>query len=204
MVMYHPPKSQLWGHKVGRRRAADLVEKSFLFLREKCSTDVQKGAEFSVGWTPAKYPSITASVEALEAQLGGNGNAKDFPDRSGPPFRMQRSIISEIQLPLVAFWFDLMVEQIKQIQAVPNCYMLWHLQWKDEIPVFKAGLGWSGNTFGVNLGRPHRLTTTFSFRDISQYLAIKKYLADIDLVELSDNHIRPKGSIPLASRAKNE
>ncbi len=99
-----------------------------------------------------------------------------------------------------------MIEPIKKKHAVPDIYMLWPFRWNDEAPVynpvFKDGLDWSGNMFGINLGRPHRLTTTFNFRDIDQYFAIKKYLADIDLVALSDIHIRPKGSIPIPQQSK--
>src|SRR4051812_12872963 len=35
MLKYHPPKSQLWGHRVGKLSAVQLLERSERFLREQ-------------------------------------------------------------------------------------------------------------------------------------------------------------------------
>jgi hypothetical protein len=46
--------------------------------------------------------------------------------------------------------------------------------------------------FGVHLARPQRITTMLSFRTVEQYQAVKAELKRLELVELSDRHIRPK------------
>ena len=46
--------------------------------------------------------------------------------------------------------------------------------------------------FGIHLGRPHRITTIFTFRDLQQYETIKSALSDLGLPELSDRHLRPR------------
>jgi hypothetical protein len=202
MITYHPPISQIWGHQVGRLKAELIVERSLQFLEEKCSSETHTPAELSIGWTPEKQPAVTASVEAIKGRLGDNSNIVELPDAAGLLFRNLRWNVSETQLPSVALWFDSIARPLKKIEVVAHLSMLWKPDWKDQVPVPRPEHHWSGNMFGVHLGRPHRLTTYFAFRDIPHYLTIKKYLAEIGLVVLSDTHVRPKGSIAVPSWRK--
>jgi hypothetical protein len=44
----------------------------------------------------------------------------------------------------------------------------------------------------MHLGRPHRVTTMFTFRDVERYQQTKAYLAQAGLVKLSDKHLHPE------------
>jgi hypothetical protein len=68
--------------------------------------------------------------------------------------------------------------------------------WRAEPPPPEPPLDAPGGIFGVHLGRPHRITTTFNFRDVAGYRDIQAYLSQIGLVELSDRHVRPKAAVP--------
>ena len=48
-----------------------------------------------------------------------------------------------------------------------------------------------GGMYGVHLPQPGALTTMFSFVSTSHYQTIKDYLEKIQLVVLSDKHLRP-------------
>src|SRR5689334_15979691 len=50
VIQYNPPKSQVWGHQVGRLQAAAVVERGLGFLDAHCSVIDAQPSELMIGW----------------------------------------------------------------------------------------------------------------------------------------------------------
>ena len=91
----------------------------------------------------------------------------------------------------VATSFDKLAKSLGTKEVVAQATTFWTFAWRDELPPLLPFQS-AGGMFGIHLGRPHRITTMFTFRDVERYLSMKAYLAELGLAELSDKHLRPK------------
>jgi len=199
VIKYCPPKSQIWGHRLGRLTAVQIVERGLRFLNEQSSTAEAKPAEFIVDWSAHSDRSVSETIHAINGQLGAAAKVGDYRDGTGLMFHHLRWLVSAAQLPAVASWFDELREALHQGEVVAHCSMTWMFKLKDEAGEDESVERYGG-MFGIHLGRVQGITTMFGFRDVAHYGTIKDYLRSIELVELSDKHVRPKGSVPMTAR----
>jgi hypothetical protein len=195
MITYHPPKSQWWGHQVSRLSAVQVVERGLRFLKEKAKIKSLLSADLMVLWNSADSPALSHSMEKLIRTLGSPSHMNDLPGLRGSISRQYRWTISKEHLITVAEWFDEVRPAMDSTEVVGHCIAMWDFEWltdSNSLPPTKK----IENMFGIQLGRPHRISTVFGFRTVADYISLKAFLTEISLVKLSDNHIRPKGSIP--------
>jgi hypothetical protein len=69
MLNYHPPKSQVWGHRVGRLSTLELFDRSAQFVREQMIILAEPNTQFTVDWTAVRSPEISESVESIRKVL---------------------------------------------------------------------------------------------------------------------------------------
>ncbi len=188
MISYSPPKSQAWGHRIGRLSASKIVDIGLQFIEEQCSCSSTPESELGIGWMSDCDSNISRSVNELIREIGEPITTVDVPSLVGT-FRQNQWTLSSGHLVAIASWFDLVREPLKHKELVATCGTCWGIQWRINNKRISGGM------FGIHLGQPHRLTTAFTFPDISHYEIIKRYLSDIGLVKLSDTHIRPKTAL---------
>ena len=188
MIRYQPPKSQVWGHQVGRLTAVELVDRCRRFLDEQCTIVRLDRSELMIGWMPTHDAQVSAIAAEVEEALGPPTAADELPRDDGQIFRYRRWSFDTDKLPAVASWIDRLAEVTKTSDVVAHSSTFWTLAWRGE----PASERPPDSAFAVHFGRPHRLTTLLLFRDLEQYARIKKYLEEIGLVQLSDKHMRPK------------
>jgi hypothetical protein len=68
-------------------------------------------------------------------------------------------------------------------------------QWRDTSIAEDSPVPFPNSVLGVFYSRPRCVSTFFQFETIQRYYNVKKYLIDLELVTLSDRHVRPKGAI---------
>jgi hypothetical protein len=203
VIRYSPPKSQVWGHQVGRLTATAVVERCLSFLNAHCSVIDSQPSELMIGWNEGPNERATQDVVAdVDRTLGQPTTVNEMPSADGRRFRQRRWPFTADRLSVVATWFDKLADVLKTQEVVAqsstNCIFAWRGEPEPLRPLESAG-----GMLGIHLGRPHRITTMFSFRDLEQYASIKAALSELELVELSDKHLRPKLGTPAAKgRAK--
>ncbi|MCA9146875.1 MAG: hypothetical protein KDB05_29055 [Planctomycetales bacterium] len=188
MISYSPPKSQAWGHRVGRHTATKIVDLGMKFLSEQCSSVTTPQSELEIGWMCENQPELSRSIDELTSRVGEASATIDFPFPNGL-FRQNRWSLSSTHLTVIAEWFDRVKEQVEENAVVATCGTCWGIQWKNDPETVSGGM------FGIHLGRPHRITTMFTFPDISRYEMTKRYLIAVGFVTLSDKHISPKTAL---------
>ncbi|MDB5345626.1 MAG: hypothetical protein JWP89_4003 [Schlesneria sp.] len=193
MIRYSPPKSQIWGHQVGRLSATAIVDRCTQFLSDKCTIIYSQPSELMVGWNSTLHPLLSELAVEIDQVLGQPTAINELPSADGELFRQHRWQFSLDYLPAVATWFDRLAKPMKTQDVVAQSITYVMFAWQDEPPPLLP-MQSAGGTFGIHLGVPHRITTMFSFRDVNRYQSIKGYLSQIELVELSDKHVRPKMS----------
>lgn len=203
MIRYNPPKSQVWGHQVGRLTATAIVGRCLSFLDSHCVVINSQPSELMIGWNEGPQARVTEEVvRDVDQTLGQPTTVNDMPGGDGRLFHQRRWPFSAEHLPVVATWFDKMAEALKTQDVVAQSSTFWMFAWRDE-PAPLRPLESPGGMLGVHLSRPHRITTMFSFRDLDKYATVKAALSDLELVELSDTHLRPKiGPSAAKRRAK--
>ena len=156
-----------------------------------------------LGWTDTEHaPAVEAVVHEIDRMLGEPTTVNELPSANGRLFRQCRWPFSAEQLPVVASWFDKLADVLKTQDVVCQSSTNWIFAWRDE-PAPLRPIESPGGMFGIHLGRPHRITTMFSFRDLDGYTRVKTALSELGLVELSDKHLRPKpGAFATKRRAK--
>jgi len=191
MIQYHPPKSQIWGHRVGRLSAATVVERALRFLEEHCTIISSGPAQFAVSWTSPDYPSIRQVIDEIDQVLGRPEAVVSLPMPDGQTFHKSVWPFPDARLGAVAAWIDRLAGLSKSSDVLAHTSKFWSFAWRDEPQpaLFQQS---AGGRFGVHLGPPNRITTSFSFRDMDRYQAMKKYFKDIGLANLSDKHVRPR------------
>jgi hypothetical protein len=205
MIHYHPPKSQVWGHQVGRLTAAQVVGLSFRFVKEQCTITNSQQSELTLGWNVIKRPEVSAIADDAGVALGGatfeHERPDVRPDAVGETYRIRRWKIGGDDLPKVASWFDRISGPIATYEVTAHCSIGWFFAWRDEpLPLRKFES--AGGHFMIHLGSPHRISTAFSFWSIEKYDEIKQYLQAIGLAELSDRHLTPKAEMRRLGRVK--
>ena len=191
MLHYHPPKAQVWGHQVGRLSATTLVDRSLRFLNDRCAVIGSQPSDLVILWNAALHPAVRDVVADIDEALGPATAVNKLRDASGQVFRQHHWPFPADKLPAVARWFGELADSMRTKQVVARASTIWSFAWSDEPPPLRH-LETPGGLFGVHLFPPHRITTSFSFRDMDHYVRIKAYLAELGLVQLSDRHLRPK------------
>jgi hypothetical protein len=191
MIQYHPPKSQIWGHRVGRLSAAMVVERALRFLDKHCTIITSDPAKLAVSWTSTDYASIQRVIDDVEQAIGRPQAEVDLPMPDGRTFHQRVWRFLDAQLGSAAAWIDQFAGLSKTGDVLPHTSKLWTFAWRDEPKVALPEQA-PGGMFGVHLGPLNRITTSFSFRDMDRYQAMKRYFKDIGLANLSDKHVRPK------------
>lgn len=199
MIRYQPPKSAVWGHQVGRLKATIIVDRCLKFLHAQCAIIDSQPSELIVGWNSGIHSLVSEVAAEIDQTLGQPTRVNELPREDGGIFRQFWWPFHADKLPVVANWFDRLAECPKAQDVVAQASTFWTFAWRDEPPPF-VPLQSPGGMFGIHLGQPHRITTMFSFRDVERYLRIKAYLAELELVELSDKHLRPKINMNTSER----
>ena len=202
MIRYNPPKSQVWGHQVGRLSATAVVDRCWQFLNDQCTIINSQPSELMIGWNSEQHGLVSEVASEVDRNLGQPTTVNELPRAGGQVFRQRRWPFPADKLAAVAKWFDRLAESLKTDQVVAHSSTFWIFAWHDEPPPLRP-IESAGGMLGIHLGRPHRITTAFSFRDFDEYSRIKAYLSGLELVELSDRHLRPKtGAVTAKRRAK--
>ena len=153
-----------------------------------------------IGWNDGPHARVTEDVVGeVEQTLGQPITVNEMPSVGGRLFRQRRWPFSAEHLPVVATWFDKLADVLKTRDVVAQSSTFWIFVWRDE-PSPVSPMKSPGGILGIHLGRPHRITTMFSFRDLDRYASVKAKLSELGLVELSDKHLRPKVGTPAAKR----
>jgi hypothetical protein len=194
MIRYTPPKSQIWGHQVGRLSATAIVDRGTQFLSTNCTIINSQPSLLMVGWNTTLHPVVSKLADEIDQTLGQPTVVNELPSADGQLFRQRHWSFAAEHLPAVATWFDRLAQPMKTQDVVAQSSTYWAFAWQDELPPLLP-LQSAGGMFGIHLGKPHRITTMFTFRDVQRYQNIKAYLAELGLVELSDKHVRPKMSL---------
>lgn len=197
MIRYQPPKSQVWGHQVGRLSAVELVDRCRRFLDEQCTILRLDKSEFSLAWKPIHDVLLSGVAAEVDQTIGLPTVSSERPAGDGDlGYRGRRWSFDGDKLPIVASWVDRLAALTKTSDVVVHSSTFWSLAWREEPPSERT----PDSAFAVHLGRPHRLTTLLLFRDPEQYARIKKFLEEIGLVQLSDKHLRPKTCLDATKR----
>jgi hypothetical protein len=191
MIRYLPPKSQAWGHQLGRLSASSIVERYSQFLNDQCTVIESRPSDLTMTWESSQHPLISDVVAKIEATLGWAGAVNEMPGAGGELFRQCRWQFTTDMLAVVATWFDALSKPLKTRKIVAHSSTFWIFAWSDE-PQPLIPLESAGGMLGIHLGQPHRVTTMFSFRDFNRYLRIKEDWEALGLAKLSDKHLRPK------------
>jgi hypothetical protein len=192
VIQYNPPKSHVGGQQVGRLAAADVVERGLRILDAQCSVIDAQPSELMVGWNDGPHARVAEGVvHAADQTLGRPTAVNELPSGDGKLFRQRRWPFAAERLPVVATWFDTLADAIKSQDVVAHSSTMWIFAWRDE-PAPLRPMESAGGMFGIHLGRPHRITTLFSFRDMERYASVKAALSELELIELSDKHLSPK------------
>jgi hypothetical protein len=191
VIRYSPPKSQVWGHQVGRLSAGAIVERSTAFLGSQCTIINSQPSELMIGWNAGQDEALVEVLGEIDQALGRPTTVNERASAGAELFRQRRWPFGAESLRAVAGWFDRLAALLKTREVVAQSSTFWVFAWRGEAVPLRP-LESAGGMFGIHLGRPHRITTVLSFRDLEQYETIKAALAELDLVELSDRHLRPK------------
>src|SRR3954447_1850584 len=181
MIRYSPPKSQVWGHQVGRLPAVAVVERLLRFLEARCTILNSMPSELMLGWNDAEHDAVSEIAADINRTLGEAKVANELAAAGGQVFRQRRWPFSPELLPAVATWFDRLADLQETQAVVAQSSTLWNFAWRDEPPPL-VPLESPGGMVGVHLGRPHRITTMFTFRDLDHYVNIKAALSELELV----------------------
>jgi hypothetical protein len=180
--------------------ATALVERCLSFLDSRCSVINSQPSELMIGWNEGPKARVIEEVVAdVDRALGQPTTVNEMPSGDGRRFRQRRWPFTPERLPVVATWFDKLADALKTQDVVAHSSTNWIFAWRGE-PEPLRPLESAGGMIGIHLGRPHRVTTMFSFQDLEQYASVKAALRELELVELSDKHLRPKVGTSAAKR----
>jgi hypothetical protein len=198
MFNYQPPKSQVWGHRLGRLTSAQIWERAIQFLQEQTVIEAPLQADFSVVWVPGRCQSLASDMDRFHCSLGPPAAENSLASRVDEPAQCVRWNLPIHQMGPIAAWLDKVHESASEritARAGGNLMFKWSRSHGE-------GSTDRGGMFGVHLGTVRAITTMFSFASREHYHAIKQYLADIGLVELSDKHLKPARQ-PRKARVKD-
>jgi hypothetical protein len=188
MLNYHPPKSQVWGHRVGRLSTLELFDRSAQFVREQMIILAEPNTQFTVDWTAVRSPEISESVESIRKVL----SARPIPGIASNKYRKRLQSLSwnvnTDEMRAAVLWLETIAGQHDEAEFSARLSSTLTFHWS-SVPGDEPAK--CGGMFGVYLPRPGTLTTMFSFVSLEHFQAIKQYLSQIGLVVLSDKHLRP-------------
>ena len=187
MLSYRAPKSQMWGHRLSRLSAVDLLDRAELFLRERTIAKQPATAEFLVVWTPRRSPAISESIEVVRRVLASQPTTHDCTNKYYEPARNLSWTLGPDQVRPAALWLEQMYAEHGEDDFSANLSSTIIFEWND---LANDGSPRHGGMFGFHLARPRGVTTMFGFPSMEHYQGIKEYLVRIGLVVLSDKHLR--------------
>jgi hypothetical protein len=190
VIRYSPPKSQIWGHQVGRLSAVSVVERVSRFLDAHATVLKSQASDLTIEWSSSQDAAVAGVAAEMERALGLPKTGSEMPAPDGRVYRHRCWQYQAELLPAVAAWFDRLADLMKARDVFAQASTSWLIAWRDEGPPRPTES--TGGMFGIHLGRPHRLTTAFDFRNLEQYAKVKAALRQLQLVELSDKHLRPR------------
>src|SRR4051812_20398294 len=80
VIRYSPPKSQVWGHQVGRLTATAVVERCLSFLDSHCSVINSGPSELMIAWNDGPAAHVTEEVVAdVDRTLGQPTAVNEMP-----------------------------------------------------------------------------------------------------------------------------
>lgn len=200
MIRYSPPKSQVWGHQVGRLSATTIVERSRNFLQNHGVVFDAPQSELLVSWNDGPHAQAAEDViRELGNALNQPTTVTHLPHGPGQPSHHYHWSFPSEGLAVVATCFDQLSAAIKAQDITAQSSTIWSFAWRNE-PAPLLPMTSAGGLFGIHLGLPHRITTAFTFRDLEQYAGVKAALCDLELVELADKHLRPRVDGPAGKR----
>jgi hypothetical protein len=189
MIRYSRPKSQLWGHAVGRHAASYVVERALKFREAECEVIHEQPSELTITWKEGASPLCGEVEQEIDHTLQAGAQPSVVV---GNGYRTRRWQFELSHFAAVATWFDRLAPLRGGEDVVLHSSTLWMFSWRDALQPSGPPQP-AGGMFGVHLGQVQAITTQFTFRDVEQYLRIKASLAALGLVELADKNLRPKG-----------
>ena len=188
MLPYRPPRSQVWGHRVRRRSAVLLHDAAVRFLAERTHIIQSNGPLFSIGWVPTRSPEITPLVDGVRSLIASTPFGSKFTNCRGDSGTEWRWTVAPGEVRSLAEWVDAVRREAPPDDLWVTLNHTTVFRWNDAAG--EVGTT-TGGMFGVHLGRPRAVTTQFSFESNAHYRAVKAYLSEIGLVDLSDRNLRP-------------
>jgi len=190
MLIYHPPKSQVWDHSLGRLKTMQLFERSERFVHEQMIVQPPQTADFTVNWMPARSPEISLSIDSFRDSISSHARRGTCSNRYGQQVQTLTWKLSADEMRSAAMWLETMRSQHDDPYefSATLCSMI-TFQWRNVPP--GEATPRCGGMYALHLPQPGALTTMFSFVSTSHYQTIKGYLKKIELVVLSDRHLRP-------------
>jgi len=187
MLIYRAPKSQMWGHRISRLAAIELLERSEKFLAEKTVIEKASDASCSVVWTPSRAPAASPLIDAVQRLITAQPQKFDCGSEHGDPAIELRWTLKDDDLHRGAKWLDRIDGQLQSDDFSATLTKFVFFRWRDSE---SSTVSHCGGMFGFSLARPRGITTMFSFENREHYQSIKDYLLSIELVRLSDNRLR--------------
>jgi len=90
VIRYNPPKSQVWGHQVGRLSASAVVDRCSQFLREQCAIISSQPSELMIGWNDSQNALLSEVTGEIDQTLGQPTTMNERSGASGQVFRQRR------------------------------------------------------------------------------------------------------------------
>lgn len=202
LVSYSPPKSAIWGHQAGRFRATELANLLLRFLDERCKILSASAHDFTIF-----LGNLDSSVATPESIAAAKLVIVDGPAEVTTIAQGMLCIKSVKPQPVerimdIARNFENLVDTFPNVLAASVIMMNWIFAWKNEpdpvLPLISAG-----GMFSIIFGKPNRVSTRFTFRNLADYFSIKDFLTEIGMCNLSDKNVRPKKLIDEWNRQTN-
>jgi hypothetical protein len=190
MLIYHPPKAQVWGHRLGRLKTMQLFDRSERFVHEQMIVQPPQTANFTVNWMAARSPEISLSIDSFRDSITSHARRGTCSNQFGQQVQTLTWRLSGDEMRSAAMWLETMRSQHDdpdEFSATLSSMITF--QWRNVPPGEDTPP--CGGMYGLHLPQPGALTTMFSFVSTSHYQTIKGDLKKTELVVLSDKHLRP-------------
>lgn len=189
VLHYRRPKSQLWGHMLKRLSSSDVLARADRFLRDRAIIVRDDGAKFSVLWDPRRSPDVARAVDSIRRRMVGVPRYSEVPGPDGGGLANLHGTLRAEDRADVAKWLDEVChrERAEGGQAGYSHYVMF--RWAGDAGAAANGK-LIGGMFGTHVGAIRAVTTEFAFATAQDFQAVKAYLSEIGLVELSDKCVR--------------
>lgn len=196
MISYMPPKGQLWGHRCGPLSAATLGDRVLKFLEACAKGEPVWHGRLGIYWGMEADNAVQPALQALRDATGLPLDVTEQNPWGDGVSRSANCRFGSGQLRAIAAWVDGAGQEATEGGAFVMVDASTDFDWcrPPHSPRRREDEG-SDCRLGLQLTQPRGLTTLFTFDDADHYRAIKRYLAEHDVVTLSDKHVRPKGAL---------